>query len=155
MPHFEQVYKVYIIKDWHCDEIRLSLPESLLFASNCYAFDSQKPFDCKHFTEFDPNLNRLSPLIDEFVANMSSHFGLTFYGIDVLVSKQDGKHYVIDCNYLPNYSKVPMNELLARIDLWLEDAHRVRNPQSWHLSSDVAKSAETTPESTPDEKVVM
>ena len=128
-PHYEQVYKVYIIKDWFNAEIRLSLPESLLFAADYYAFDSQISFDRKHFKEFDPELDRLNPLVSTFVVNFSNYIGLTFYGIDILVSKKDGRHLVIDCNYLPNYPKVPPEELVTRIDSWLDDVNRpVRNP---------------------------
>lgn len=108
-PHSEQVYKIYCIKDWFTSEIRLSLPESLILTKDAYAFDSQVPFDRKDFREFDPELNRLSPLVDEFVQRFSAHFGLVFFGIDILVCKQTGLHQIIDCNYLPNYQKVPMN----------------------------------------------
>lgn len=38
--HYEQVYKVYCINDWHSDEIRLSLPEKLLFSKDAFSFDS-------------------------------------------------------------------------------------------------------------------
>jgi hypothetical protein len=40
LPHFEQVYKVYSIKDWFCEEIRLSLPDKVILSEDCFPFDS-------------------------------------------------------------------------------------------------------------------
>lgn len=40
VPHFEQVYKVYSIRDWFCEEIRLSLPDKVILSENCFPFDS-------------------------------------------------------------------------------------------------------------------
>lgn len=109
MPHYEQVYKVYCIKAWYSTEIRLSLPEKLVLGKDSYAFDSQKPFDAKDFTEFSKDVNRLDKkLTNAFVKNFAEHFNMNFYGIDIIVDKSTGKHYVVDCNYLPNYSKISL-----------------------------------------------
>lgn len=39
-PHMEQVYKIYCIKGWYNAEIRLSLPEKIIFGADAYKFDS-------------------------------------------------------------------------------------------------------------------
>jgi D-alanine-D-alanine ligase-like ATP-grasp enzyme len=118
--HYEQVYKVYCINEWHSDEIRLSLPEQVLLSKDAFAFDSQKPFEKSDFTEFDPDTNRLSPLTDQFVKAFSRYFGISLYGIDIIVEKSTGKHMIIDCNYLPNYAKVPLATLTSEVDRFLD-----------------------------------
>ena len=120
-PHYEQVYKVYCIKDWYNAEIRLSLPEKVIFGSNAYMFDTQIPFDKNDFTEFDPTTDRLNPLTVQFIKAFADFYNLNFYGVDILVEKGTGKHLVIDCNYLPNFLKVPRAELLERLDALLDN----------------------------------
>lgn len=48
----------------------------------------------------------------QFIREFSKFFKLVFYGVDIIICKETGKHYVIDCNYLPNYSKCDEKELI-------------------------------------------
>jgi len=59
------------------------------------------------FTEFDADeclldMEAMSSFFKVFTAEMD----LTFYGVDIIVS--NGVHYLVDCNYLSNYEKIPM-----------------------------------------------
>ena len=46
----------------------------------------------------------------------ASGFNQKLYGVDIIVDSRDGTHYVIDLNYLPNYSEVPRKDLQTAFD---------------------------------------
>ena len=80
-------------------------------------FDSQKKFEPELFTEYDENECLLDiPSMEKFFKIFSDEFDFTFYGIDIIVDVRSGVHYIVDCNYLSNYSNVPMGELVEKVD---------------------------------------
>jgi glutathione synthase/RimK-type ligase-like ATP-grasp enzyme len=44
-------------------------------------------------------------LTKELLAKFTKEFQLYLYGIDIIITK-DGKHLVIDCNYLSSYTNL-------------------------------------------------
>ena len=54
--------------------------------------------------------------MEKFFKIFSEEFDFTFYGIDIIVDVRSGVHYIVDCNYLANYAKVPMDKLVEKVD---------------------------------------
>ena len=117
VAHFEQVYKVYGIREWFTTTIALSIPHKVMKSQSAYPFDSQKKFEPGLFTNFSKSESRVDEaLMKQFFAAFYKEFNLKIYGVDIIVDQETGVHYVIDCNYYSSYSGTPEEELTRVFD---------------------------------------
>lgn len=113
IEHSEQVYKLYGIgPNWFGYEIRHSVPHDKILESNdnAFVFDSQVKFNKSDFHYFNTDSRLDKTLSDQFVKIFTEKFQLLLFGIDIIITK-DGRHLVIDCNYLSSYSGIDLKVL--------------------------------------------
>lgn len=48
-------------------------------------------------------------------------FGITLYGIDILVCEDTGKHLIIDCNYFSSYTGISIDEIIVGFDTLISE----------------------------------
>lgn len=70
--------------------------------------------------------------MDIFVKEISSHFGLTLYGGDILISEEEGLVYLIDLNYFSSYEDLPRMQVEKSIREMIVRKHRefTKQPQT-------------------------
>jgi glutathione synthase/RimK-type ligase-like ATP-grasp enzyme len=59
-------------------------------------------------------------LTKELLAKFTEEFQLYLYGIDIIITK-DGKHLVIDCNYLSSYTNLEQETIMQAFDRLYEE----------------------------------
>mmetsp|Transcript_18938 Transcript_18938/g.25661 ORF Transcript_18938/g.25661 Transcript_18938/m.25661 type:complete len:150 (+) Transcript_18938:551-1000(+) len=97
--------------------VRRSIPDHLMRSKDAVQFDSQKKFGPELFTEYDESECLLDmPSMGRFFDIFPKEFDMNFYGVDIIVDVRTGTHYVVDCNYLSNYEKIPLADLIEKVD---------------------------------------
>lgn len=105
ISHSGTVFKCYC-----CGETFLLRPSNslVLSDSNIASFDSQKPIPENLSTK--GNVIVQPPNNEEIQAlsrSLSQIFGVGLFGFDLIRSEQDGKLFLVDVNYFPDYRNIP------------------------------------------------
>jgi inositol-1,3,4-trisphosphate 5/6-kinase/inositol-tetrakisphosphate 1-kinase len=108
IDHHCTLYKLYVIGGFVDVVVRASVSADIFRDMNVFEYGVTVGKACLQ----DPSdaMSRISPHladITRFIGEFRARFGLTLFGVDVIIGEHDNLPYIIDVNYFPGFDGVP------------------------------------------------